>query len=138
MHLGGAFHCCQAAIPHMMRRGGGAIVNMLTSVFRAANPRHQAYGPAKAALRNFTMNLAAEMGPHGIRANSVSPSTTETEEFPTRITGEERDRRRRENPLGRLATPEDVCGAVVFLCTDAARYITGADLIVSGGGLISL
>ena len=137
VHLGGAFHCCQAAIPHMMRRGGGAIVNMVTAVFRSAGPRFHAYGPAKAALRNLTMNLAVEMGPHGIRVNSVSPTTTETAEFPTRITEDERRRRLRETPLGRIATPDEVADAVVFLCTDASRYITGADLIVSGGGLIA-
>jgi 3-oxoacyl-[acyl-carrier protein] reductase len=138
VHLAGAFHCCQAAIPHMMHRGGGAIVNMLSTAFRSAGPRYHAYGPAKAALRNLTMNLAAEMGPHGIRVNSVSPSTTETSEFPTRLTEAERQRRLRETPLGRIATPDEVADAVVFLCGAGARYITGADLVVSGGGMIAL
>jgi 3-oxoacyl-[acyl-carrier protein] reductase len=138
IHLAGAFHCCQETIPHMMRRGEGAIVNMLSTAFRAAGPRYHAYGPAKAALRNLTMNLAVEMGSHGIRVNSVSPSTTETLEFPTRLTEDERQRRLRETPLGRIATPDEVADAVVFLCTAGARYITGADLVVSGGGLIAL
>ncbi len=138
IHLAAAFHCCQAAIPHMMRRGGGAIVNMLSTAFRSASPRHHAYGPAKAALRSLTMNLAVEMGPHGIRVNSVSPSTTETSEFPTRLTEDERQRRLRETPLGRIATPDEVADAIVFLCTAGARYITGADLVVSGGGMIAL
>lgn len=138
VHLGGAFHCCQAAVPHMVRGGGGAIVNMLSTAFRSASPRVHAYGPAKAALRNLTMNLAAELGPLAIRVNSVSPSSTETAEFPTRMTDDERERRRKEIPLGRIATPEEVAEAVVFLCTDAARYISGVDLVVSGGGSISL
>ncbi len=133
VHLGGAFHCCQEAIPRMVDRGGGAIVNMLSTAFRAAGPRFHAYGPAKAALRSLTINLAAELGPLGIRVNSVSPATTETPEFLTRRTEEDRERIRRATPLGRIATPEDVAGAVVFLCSGAARYITGADLIVSGG-----
>jgi 3-oxoacyl-[acyl-carrier protein] reductase len=73
IHLAGAFHCCQAAIPHMMRPGGGAIVNVLSTAFRSASPRHHAYGPAKAALRTLTMNLAVEMGPHGIRVTPSRP-----------------------------------------------------------------
>jgi 3-oxoacyl-[acyl-carrier protein] reductase len=84
VHLGGAFHCCQEVIPHMINRDGGIIVNMLSTAFRSAEPRLHAYGPAKAALRNFTMNLAVEFGPLGIRVNSVTPGSTASPEFPSR------------------------------------------------------
>ncbi len=129
IHLGGAFHCCQEAIPHMKRRGGGAIVNMLSISFRRGNYRSHSYGPAKAALRSFTMSLAAELGEFGIRVNSASPATT----APERVDDARRERLLAQTPLGRIAEPEDVADAVVYLCSDAARYVTGVDLQVSGG-----
>lgn len=139
VHLGGAFHCCQEVIPHMISRGGGAIVNMLSTAFRSASPRLHAYGPAKAALRNFTMNLAAEYGPLGIRINSITPGSTASPEYPSRNRSEaEVEERRLKIPLRRIAAPEDVAEAVAFLCSDAARHITGADLPVNGGSLITL
>ena len=138
VHLGGAFHCCQEAIPHMLNRGGGAIVNMLSTAYRTANADLHAYGPAKAALRNFTMNLAAEQGPLGIRVNSVSPGHTASEEFPSRRPKAELDRLHQRAALRRIATPGEVAEAAVFLCSDAARHITGIDLPVNGGSAITL
>jgi len=139
VHLGGAFHCCQEVIPHMINRGGGAIVNMLSTAFRNASPLLHAYGPAKAALRNFTMNLAAEFGPQGIRVNSITPGTTRSPEYPSRNRSEaEMEERRMDIPLRRIATPEDVAETAIFLCSDAARHITGADLPVNGGSKITL
>jgi 3-oxoacyl-[acyl-carrier protein] reductase len=137
IHLGGAFHCCQEAIPRMMERGGGAIVNMLTAVMRVPSSGIIDYGAAKAALRSFTMNLAAEFGPHRIRVNSVSPSTTETPEFPTHGNEARREAILRQIPLGYIASPEEVAEVVVFLCSDAARYITGENIVVSGGRLVT-
>jgi NAD(P)-dependent dehydrogenase (short-subunit alcohol dehydrogenase family) len=139
VHLGGAFHCCQEAVPHMVNQGSGVIVNLLSTAFRKASPRLSAYGPAKAALRNFTMNLAVELGPQGIRVNSVTPGNTATPEFPSRNRSEaEVEELRQSTPLRRIAAPEDVAEAVVFLCSDAARHITGTDLPVNGGAFISL
>jgi len=138
MHLGGAFHCCQAAIPHMINRGGGAIVNLLSTAYRKVSPNVYPYGSAKAALRFFTMNLAHEMGPHGIRVNSVSPATTETKESPLPLEQEERERRLREVPLGRFASPNEMAEAVLFLCSEKSSYVSGVDLAVSGGWSLSL
>ncbi len=84
------------------------------------------------------MNLAVEMAPHGVQVNSVSPSTTETAEFPTHLPEDQRLRRLREKPPGRIATPDGMADTIVLLCTTGARSITGADLVVSGGGLIAL
>ncbi len=133
VHLGGAFHCCQEAVPLMEARGGGAIVNVLSWVFRSAMPGAHTYGPAKAALRNFTMNLAAELGPKGIRVNSVSPGTTESPGRRSRLSEEVRERRLGEIPMRRFGAPGEVADSVAFLCSDAARFVTGADLPVTGG-----
>lgn len=139
IHLGGAFHCCQEVIPHMRSRGGGAIVNMLSTAFRRSGSQFHAYGPAKAALRNFTMNLAAEYGPLGIRVNSVTPGTTSSPEYPSGNRSEAvLEERRLKIPLRCIGTPEEVAEAAVFLCSDAASHITGADLPVNGGSLITL
>jgi 3-oxoacyl-[acyl-carrier protein] reductase len=129
VHLGGAFHCCQEVIPHMLDRGGGAIVNMLSTAFRSANGRLHAYGPAKAALRNFTMNLAVEFGPSAIRVNSVTPGNTSSPSFTSRHRSPaEVEQLRQKIPLRRIAAPEDVAEAVVFLCSDASRHTLPAPI----------
>ncbi|MDA1000243.1 MAG: SDR family oxidoreductase [bacterium] len=133
IHFGGAFHCIQEAIPLMKARGGGSIVNILSWVFRVGSPNSHAYAPAKAALRSLTISLAAEMGPFQIRANSVSPGTTDTPEVHSRVSEEEWARRIARVPLGRNAHVEDIGGAVAFLCSEDARYITGEDITVAGG-----
>lgn len=139
VHLGGAFHCCQEVIPYMKDRDGGTIVNMLSTAFRAAGPGLHAYGPAKAALRNFTMNLAVEFGPLGIRVNSVTPGSTASPEFPSRNRSKtEVEELRQKIPLRRIASPEEVADVVVFLCSNAASHITGADFPVNGGSSITL
>lgn len=139
VHLGGAFNCCQEAIPLIRTRGDGAIVNILSTAFRRADPQLYAYGAAKAALRNFTMNLAIEFGPDNIRVNSVSPGNTASPGFESRHKSpEEVEKLRKKTPLQRIAAPEDVAEAVVFLCSDAARHITGADIAVNGGAFLTL
>jgi 3-oxoacyl-[acyl-carrier protein] reductase len=123
----------------MIERHGGAIVNMLSTALRSANGRYYAYGPAKAALRNLTMNLAVEFGPSGIRVNSVAPGNTSSAEFKSRHRSDaEVEELRQKAPLRRIAAPEDVAEAVVFLCSDAARHITGADIAVNGGAFLTL
>lgn len=139
VHLGGAFHCCQAAIPHLVERGGGSIVNILSTAFRRADGRLYAYGAAKAALRNLTMNLALEFGPSNVRVNSVSPGNTATPEFTSRHrTPEEVEALRMKTPLRRIGAPEDTAQIVAYLCSDAARHITGADIPVNGGAFLTL
>ena len=77
--LKGAFHCCQAVLPGMQERGWGRIVNVLSTVLGEKRARTNSYGAVKSALLYFSQNLAAEMGPHGITVNMVSPGLTETE-----------------------------------------------------------
>lgn len=139
IHLGGTFNCCQAAIPLLVARGGGAIVNIVSTAFRRADRQLYAYGAAKAALRNLFMNLAIEFGPDNIRVNSVSPGKTSSPEFISRHRSPaEIEKLRQNTPLRRIAVPEDTAEVVAFLCSDAARHITGADVPVNGGAFLTL
>ncbi|AWU96747.1 3-oxoacyl-ACP reductase [Azospirillum ramasamyi] len=124
---------CRAVLPALRRRGGGSIVNMATDlVARPTVPYHD-YTTAKAALIGFSRTLAAELGPFGIRVNCVAPGLV----YPTdasRSTPEPvKDRITALTPLGRIATPEDVAGPVLFLASDWSRFMTGQTLTVDGG-----
>ena len=133
VQIRGAFHCAQAALPGMLAAKSGAIVN-IGSIVTSAPPPAQwtAFVMAKAALAGLTRSLAAEYGPHGIRVNLVSPGTTATDSIgglPERL----RKVQAMQTPLRRLAEAEDVAKAVVFLCSEAAGFLTGVDLPVCGG-----
>jgi len=124
---------CKAVVPSMTRAANGAIVNVATNlVERPIIPYHD-YTTAKAALVGFSKNLAAELGPLGIRVNCVAPGLV----FPTdatRSTPEEvKDAIIENTPLGRLAKPKDVAGPVMFLASDWSGFMTGQTLYVDGG-----
>lgn len=128
-----AYHMSKAVLPVMQRRATGSIVNMASDlVARPTIPYHE-YATAKAALVGFTRNLAAELGPLGIRVNCVAPGLV----YPTdasRATGEEvKEAIIATTPLRRIATPEDVAGPVLFLASDWSRFMTGQTLYVDGG-----
>ncbi|MBL8291789.1 MAG: glucose 1-dehydrogenase [Bryobacterales bacterium] len=129
----GAFLCCQAVIPAMMRQHGGRVVNIGAALTSAAPmPHWTAFAAAKAALLSLTRSLAAEFGPSGIRVNHVSPGVVNTES--TAVLPEKlRKVQAMKTPLRRLAEPSDVARAVVFLCSEQAEFITGTDLPVCGG-----
>ncbi len=129
----GAFNCVQAALPAMLAAQSGRIINIGSIYAWNTPPANLAgYVTAKAALQAFTRALAVELGPKGIRVNLVSPGMTETDliaDVPERL----RKVQAMQTPLRRLATPEDVARTVAFLCSDAADFITGADIPVCGG-----
>jgi 3-oxoacyl-[acyl-carrier protein] reductase len=131
-NLGGAFHTCRAAARGMMRRRSGAIVNVTSVVGLHGNPGQANYAAAKAGIIGLTKALARELAVRGIRVNAIAPGYIESrltdvlpEEVQQAILG--------NTPLGRLGTPEDVAGAVRFLCSDEASFITGEVLLVDGG-----
>ncbi len=133
VQIRGALHCCQAVLPAMMEHKSGCIVNLGSVLTRQLPPpQWAAFVMAKSALAGLTRSLASEFGPQGIRVNMVSPGLTETEStsaIPERL----RKVQAMQTPLRRLTAPEDVAKAVVFLCSEAGSFITGADLPVSGG-----
>jgi 3-oxoacyl-[acyl-carrier protein] reductase len=131
--VGGAYHVCRAVLPHFRQRAQGSIVNIVSDlVERPVVPYHD-YATAKSALVGFSRNLAAEFGPHGIRVNCVAPGLV----HPTagsRATREDfREALIAATPLRRIARPDDVAGAVLFLASDWSRFVTGQVLFVDGG-----
>jgi len=129
-------------IKRMGERGSGAIVNVIGMGGKVATPTHLAGGAANAALMLATAGLAMAYGPRGVRVNAVNPSTTLTDRMAQGIAAEVRLRKVSEEqvladtqsrlPLGRLAQPEDISKAVVFLASSGASYISGAILSMDG------
>ncbi len=131
-NLGGVFHTCRAVSRGMLKRRAGSIVNVSSVVGVHGNPGQTNYAAAKAGIIGFTKSLARELGNRGVRANVVAPgyiSTRLTEELPDEL----KELMLQNTPLGRFGSPEDVAGAVRFLCSDEASFITGEVLLVDGG-----
>ena len=132
--LNSVFYCSRAAGRAMIAAGkGGRIINTASMSGRIVNhPQPQcAYNAAKAAVIQLTRSLACEWAPHAITVNSISPGYTATEM--TRHATKWHADWYRDTPMGRMATPEEMRGAVVFLASPAASFITGHDLVIDGG-----
>jgi 3-oxoacyl-[acyl-carrier protein] reductase len=131
-NLGGVFYTCRAAARGMMRRRSGSIVNISSIVGVHGNPGQTNYSAAKAGIIGFTKALARELGSRSVRANVIAPgyiSTRLTDVLPDELKQAMLD----NTPLGRLGDPGDVAGAVRFLASDEAAFITGEVLLVDGG-----
>ena len=131
--LTGVFLVSQEAVKTMMKKKvPGRIVNITSVVGLMGNAGQTNYSAAKAGVVGFTMALAREVGSRAITVNAVAPGYIETA-MTDRLTGEQRAALAEQIVLGRLGTPEDVAGAVLFLASDEASYVTGTCLNVSGG-----
>jgi NAD(P)-dependent dehydrogenase (short-subunit alcohol dehydrogenase family) len=142
--LYGTINCCRAALPGMVERGYGKIVNIATDAARIGQEREAVYAAAKGGVISFTKSIAKEVGKNNINANVISPGATNS---PMRnaildkmraTMGEEKvaareERVRRVYPLRRIGEMEDVSNAVMFVASDCARHITGQVLSVNGG-----
>jgi 3-oxoacyl-[acyl-carrier protein] reductase len=131
-NLSSVFYTCRAAVRGMMKKRAGAIVNISSIVGVHGNWGQTNYGASKAGIIGFTKSLARELGSRNVRANVVAPGYVNTRL--TNVLPEEAQQAMLANtPLGRLGDPEDVAGAVRFLCSDEAAFITGEVLLVDGG-----
>jgi 3-oxoacyl-[acyl-carrier protein] reductase len=131
-NLSSVFYTCRAVTRPMMKKRSGSIVNISSIVGVHGNWGQTNYGASKAGIIGFTKSLARELGSRGVRANVVAPGyvkTQLTDVLPEDATKAMLD----ATPLGRLGDPEDVAGAVRFLCSDEASFITGEVLLVDGG-----
>ncbi|MGK5637979.1 SDR family oxidoreductase [Streptomyces sp. URMC 126] len=117
------------------KENGGAIVNIGSIAGLSASPFVGAYGMSKAAMTNLTLQLAHEMAP-GVRVNTVAPAVVKTKFAAALYEGREEEATA-PYPLGRLGAPEDVAGAVAFLLSDAAAWITGQTLVLDGGRFLN-
>jgi 3-oxoacyl-[acyl-carrier protein] reductase len=131
-NLSSVFYTCRAVCRPMMKKRAGAIVNISSVVGVHGNWGQTNYGASKAGIIGFTKSLARELGSRNVRANVVAPGYVKTQL--TEVLPEEATAAMLQNtPLARLGEPEDVAGAVRFLCSDEASFITGEVLLVDGG-----
>jgi NAD(P)-dependent dehydrogenase (short-subunit alcohol dehydrogenase family) len=133
-NLKGALYCCQAVGKRMVLQQYGKIVNVASISSFLGHPSRGAYAASKGGLVQLTRVMATEWAPHHVNVNAVSPAAVDT----PFIAGLKKDRQKLDReleriPLGRIGTPEDVAGAVVFLASRAADFITGQNLFIDGG-----
>ncbi len=131
-NLSSVFYTCRAVTRPMMKKRGGSIVNISSVVGVHGNWGQTNYAASKAGIIGFTKSLARELGSRNIRANVVAPGYVKT--ALTEVLPEEATAAMIQNtPLGRVAEPKEIAGAVRFLASDAAGFITGEVLLVDGG-----
>jgi len=138
VNLKGVYLGCQAAIPEMIRRGGGSLIFTASVLGIVGDGDLAAYGAAKGGLRAMCRSAAVAYGPYQIRCNTICPGDVRTEifqEYIDRAPDPAAELRRLEvlYPLGRIALPEDIARAAVFLASNDSAYITGTDIVIDGG-----
>jgi 3-oxoacyl-[acyl-carrier protein] reductase len=137
INLKGTWSVCRAAVPVMKQQRFGRIIIISSTAGQRGEPNYSNYAASKGGQISFTKSLAPELGPFGINVNCVAPGWVETE-MTTEALG---DAAQQESiikgiPVGRVATPEDIAGAIVFLCSNWANHITGEVLNVNGGSVL--
>jgi len=135
-NLLGTFRMTKAAIPIMMKNKGGSIVNVSSVLGLRAIPSVplSVYGATKAGIIMFTKSIAVEYGPNGVRCNCVCPSTIKSSIIEPYLQDENAKKTLESAfPLRRIGEPEDIAGAVAYLCSDDAKWITGTVMMIDGG-----
>jgi NAD(P)-dependent dehydrogenase (short-subunit alcohol dehydrogenase family) len=131
----GTFLCCKHAIPGMIARGGGSIVNVASVAALVGLRNRAAYSASKGAVVSLTRALAIDHVGDGIRVNAVCPGTVDSPWVRRLVeeSGESLDALRQRQPMGRLGTPDEIADSVAYLASDRAAFVTGSVLVIDGG-----
>jgi 2-keto-3-deoxy-L-fuconate dehydrogenase len=140
VNIKGVYNCIHCVLPHMIDNGGGVIINMASIAATVGIPDRFAYSISKGAIFTMTLSVAKDFLKDGIRCNSISPARVHTpfvdgflkKTYP----GQEKemfDKLSKTQPIGRMAKPEEIAGLAVYLASDEASFITGADYLIDGG-----
>jgi NAD(P)-dependent dehydrogenase (short-subunit alcohol dehydrogenase family) len=132
-NLHGYYYGCRAAARQMIKQGGGRIVNVSSVVEIQPIAELSAYVTAKGGVLGLTKVLAVELGPHNITVNALAPGATDTPLNQEAYTPQVRKTYNERIPLGHIAAPEEIADALLFLASDASRYVSGVQLAVDGG-----
>jgi len=136
VNLTGVWLCMKHVIPAMLERGGGAIVNVASVAGLVGFPKHAAYAASKHGVVGLTRTAALEYGRQGIRINAVCPGFTRTPMVTDQMLGGSAEAEKQlasRVPLGRLGTPDEIAGAIVYACSDEAGFMVGHALVLDGG-----
>jgi NAD(P)-dependent dehydrogenase (short-subunit alcohol dehydrogenase family) len=136
VNLFGTFYCLKHQVNAMLKTGGGSIVNTSSGAGLTGVARNAPYVASKFGVIGLTRNAAIDYGPHGIRVNAIAPGATETPMMTNafeQLAPEHRDRLMQATPMRAMSEPEDQADAVVWLCSDRSRMVTGIALPVDGG-----
>ncbi len=131
-NLRSMFNFCKAAYRPMMRQRSGRIINISSVVGISGNAGQSNYAASKAGVFGFTKSLAKELGARKVTVNAVAPGYVDTD-MTAKLSGQKREELMKTIPLRRVAAPEEIAQPVLFLASDAARYITGHTMVVDGG-----
>lgn len=127
---------CFCSAQHMIKNGGGRIVNVSSRGAFRGEPNMPAYGASKAAVNSLSQSLAKALAKHNIYVNVVAPGFTETDMATATLTEAERESLMKDSPLGRMAKPEEVAYAIAFLASEGAEYTTGTIIDVNGASYL--
>lgn len=136
VNLVGAANATFRAVPHLVAAGGGAVVNVSSRGAFRGEPANPAYGASKAGLNAFAQSMAVALAPHGISVTCVAPGFVQTEMAREVLDGPGGDAVRAQSPYGRVARPEEVASAVLWLASPAARFSTGTIVDVNGASYL--
>ena len=137
INFNGSLNCIRAVVPTMIKQGSGSIINISSTAAQRGEAFHSHYAASKGAINSLTKSLASELGPKGIRVNSVCPGWTYTDMTAEVFRGGSDSVIAETIPLRRIGKPEEIAAAVLFLASDDASYITGISLNVNGGSVLT-
>lgn len=136
INLLGAAHVTFAVVKEMIKRGGGRIINISSRGAFRGEPHAPAYGASKAGLNALSQSLAQALAPHRIYVYAVAPGFVDTDMAAEPLSGPLGEQFRRESPMGRVATPEEVARTVLFLASEGSEYMTGSIVDINGASYL--